>query len=229
MRKIQGTPVLVLMDIKEAFFRITLVPESTNLSLFLMDLNTKTNELTAKVGPDTKLVTIRSLVSIMGFLQSPSFLNLCLDSLTNDIKDKILQYFLKYMRYLDDLQSGLVAEEILELQSQVDLDAEDLGKKCDDGDCCSQEGEDLQPLHGAVINPDLLGEPTPPDEKMCTRHLLKADFDKKVLHRLVLRAATLKAALISASMPSKGATTSLHQHFQHELVNEGIKSTPKYF
>ena len=88
MRKIQSTPVLVSMDIKEAFFRITLVPESTNLSLFFMDLNTKTNELTAKVGPDTKLVTIRSLVTIMGFLQSLSFLHLCLDSLTNDIRTK---------------------------------------------------------------------------------------------------------------------------------------------
>ena len=33
----------------------------------------------------------------------------------------------------------------------------------------------------------------------------------------------LEAALISALMPSKGAHTSLHQHFQHELVNEGIK------
>ena len=132
----------------------------------------------------------------MGFLQSPSFLHLCQDSLTDDIKDKILQYFLKYMRYLDDLQTGLVAEEILELQSQVDLDAEDLGRKCGDGDCCSQEDEDLQPLHGAVINPDLLGEATPPDEKMCTRHLLMAYFDKKVLHRLVLRAATLEAALL---------------------------------
>ena len=66
------------------------------------------------------------------------------------------------MRYLDDLQTGLVAEEILELQSQVDLDAEDLERKCDDGDCCSKE-MDLQPLDGAVINPDLLGEATQPD------------------------------------------------------------------
>ena len=90
MTKIQSMPVLLPMDIKEAFFRITFVPESTNLSLFLLTLNTKTNKLTANVGPYTNLVTIRSLVTIMGFLQSPSFLHLCLDSLTNDIMEKIL-------------------------------------------------------------------------------------------------------------------------------------------
>ena len=36
------------------------------------------------------------------------------------------------MRYLEDLQTGLVAEEILELQGQMDLDAEDLRSRCDD-------------------------------------------------------------------------------------------------
>ena len=70
------------------------------------------------------------------------------------------------MRNLDDLQTGLVAEEILELKRQVDLDAEDLGRKCDDDNCCSQEDDDLH-----IINEDLLGGATPPDEKMCKRHL----------------------------------------------------------
>ena len=84
------------MDIPEAFFRISLAPESTNLSLFLMDFNVKTQELTAKATPDTKLVTIRSLVSIMGILHNAI----------------LRTYFLKYVRYLDDLQTGLVAEEI---------------------------------------------------------------------------------------------------------------------
>ena len=78
----------------------------------------------AKSTPDTKLVTIITLVSIMGFLQSPA--NPCLENLTTELKDTILQYFFKYMSYLDDLQTGLVAEEILELQRQMDLDAEDL-------------------------------------------------------------------------------------------------------
>ena len=35
---------------------------------------------------------------------------------------------------------------ILELQSQEVLDAEELGRKCEDGDCCSQEGVNLQSL-----------------------------------------------------------------------------------
>ena len=64
------------------------------------------------------------------------------------------------MRYLDDLQTGLVAEEILELQEQMDLDAEDRRSRCDDDDCCSHENEDLP-----VINEDLLGGTTPPAEK----------------------------------------------------------------
>ena len=91
MRKIQGTPVLCLQDIREAFFRLSLAPESTNLSLFLMDFKVKTQEITAKATPDTKLVTIRSLVSIMGILQSPVFLHLCLEDLTTEIKDDILR------------------------------------------------------------------------------------------------------------------------------------------
>ena len=103
------------------------------------------------------------------------------------------------MRHLADLQTRLVAEEVLELQRQVDHDAEDLGRKCDDDNCCSQEDEDHH-----VINEDLLGGTAPPDEKRCKRHLLQAEFGRKVLHKLVLREATLEAALISASMPTKG-------------------------
>ena len=183
-----------------------------------MDCNQSTGKLTAKASPETKLVTIRSLVSIMGILQSPAVLNLCLKDLTTEIKDDILRYFLKYMRYLDDSQTGLVAEEILELQRQVDLEAVDLTLKCEDDDCCSQEDDD-QP----VFNEDLLGGTTPSDEKMCTRHLLRGEFGKQLLHKLVLRAATLEAALIGTLMPSKGATTSLHQHFDNQFVNEGLR------
>ena len=35
----------------------------------------------------------------------------------------------------------------------------------------------------------------------------------------MLRAATLEAALVRADLPSKDATTSLQQHFQHEFIN----------
>ena len=183
MRMIQGAPILC--------------------SMFLMDLNDKTQELTAKATLDTKLVTIRSLVSIMGLLQSPVFLNLFLENLTTEIKDIILQYFLKYVHYLDNLQTGVVAGKVLELQRQVDLDAVDLNIKCDDDDCRSHEDDDRP-----VINEDLLGGATPPDEKRCMRHLLRGKFGKKLLHKLCLRAATLEDALIYASMPSKGVTTS---------------------
>ena len=100
--------ILCAMDLREAIFRNILAPESTNLSFFLND---KTPGLTAKATPDTKLVIIWSLVSIMGLLQSPAFLNLCLENFTTEIKDIILQYFLKYVCYLDDLQTGVVAEK----------------------------------------------------------------------------------------------------------------------
>ena len=35
----------------------------------------------------------------------------------------------------------------------------------------------------------------------------------------MLRAATLEAALVWADLPTKDATTSLQQHFQHKFVN----------
>ena len=154
----------------------------------------------------------------MGVLHLPAFLHFCLEDLTTEIKDDILKYFLKYMRYLDDLQTRLVAKEILELRRQVDLEAVDLTLKCDDDDCCSQKDDNLP-----VFIEDLLGGTTPSDEKRCTRLLLRGEFGKQLLHKLVLRAATLEAALIGALMSSKGATTSLHQHFDNQFVNEGLR------
>ena len=68
----------------------------------------------------------------------------------------------------------------------------------------------------------VLGEVIAHDEQRCTRQLLRSDFGKKLFHKLILRAATLEAALVKASMPTKGATTSLQQHFQHEFVDEAI-------
>ena len=92
MRRTQCTPILCCMDIREAFFRITLSPKSSNLSMFLMDINTKTGELAPKQGSDTKLVTIRSKSSIMGINQSPAFLWLSIQDFTTDLTtDPILQ------------------------------------------------------------------------------------------------------------------------------------------
>ena len=63
--------------------------------------------------------------------------SLSLQDLTKDIEDLILRYFLRYLRYLDDLQSGLVAEEIQELQKGVDLRDPALEMKCQDSECCT--------------------------------------------------------------------------------------------
>ena len=74
LRRIQGMPILCSADIKEAFFRLRVSPASTRLSLFLMDYNYKTKQLSTKATEKSKLVTIQTLVSIMGLSQSPSFL-----------------------------------------------------------------------------------------------------------------------------------------------------------
>ena len=74
----------------------------------------------------------------------------------------------------------------------------------------------------------MLGGVTPEDEKRCTRHLLyHTVFGKNLLHKLVLRAATLETALVRADMPTKGAITSLQKHFQPEFVNEAIRTYTK--
>ena len=78
--------------------------------------------------------------------QSPAFLSLSLQNLTEDIKDDILRYFMTYMRYLDDLQTGLVAEEILELQKGFDLEDPTLNMQCQDHDCCQDEASPVFPL-----------------------------------------------------------------------------------
>ena len=92
--------------------------------------------------------------------------------------------------------------------------------QCQDHDCCQDEAAPCVPPE------DMLGGVTPEDERKCTRHLLRGQFGKKVFHKLILRAATLEAALVKASMPSKGATTSI-KHFQHEFVNSAIQTYTK--
>ena len=68
---------------------------------------------------------------------------------------------------------------------------------------------------------------TTQDEKRCTCHILRSKFGKKLIHKLVFRAATLEDALVQASMPTKGVTTFVQQHFPDEFVNEAIKTYTK--
>ena len=66
----------------------------------------------------------------------------------------------------------------------------------------------------------MLVELVPAVEQLSTRHLFRQrQFGKDIFHCLVLRAATLEAALVRADLPTKDATTSLQEHFQHEFVN----------
>ena len=73
LRRIQNMPVLLSADVREAFFKIRVAPASRHLSLFLMDYDTKTQQLTAKVTEHSKLVTIQALALIMGVSQSPAY------------------------------------------------------------------------------------------------------------------------------------------------------------
>ena len=95
-----------------------------------MDFDSQTNQLTAKQGPNTKLVTIRCLVTVMGILQSPCFLGLCREDLAMDITDKVLAGFLKYFSYLDDLQAGITGKELSALQQSVNLNSIQLERPC---------------------------------------------------------------------------------------------------
>ena len=107
----------------------------------------------------------------------------------------------------------MVAEEIEELQREVNLEDPALNMQCQDYDCCKYEA-DLSPTHG-----DMSGGVVPEDEKRCTRHLLyHTVFGKALLHKLVLRAA---------DMPTKGTTTSLQKHFSEQFVNEAIRTYTK--
>ena len=99
-------------------------------------------------------------------------------------------------------------------QDKTDLEDPELGRECQDSPCCPNEA-DLSPA-----NEEMLGEAVPADEQRATRHLFRQrQFGKDIFHCLILRAATLEAALIKADLPTKEGTTSLQQHFQHEFVN----------
>ena len=179
-----------------------------------MDFDAVENVLQPKVTENSKLVTIQATSLIMGVTQSPAYLSLAFGNLAEDVPDKLLQWSLQYLRYLDDIQSGITAGELSEFQDKADLQDPELSRQCQDPDCCPYEADLSLPKEG------MLGEAVPSDEQRSTRHLFRQkQFGKDIFHCLVLRAATLEAALVRADLPTKDATTSLQQHFQHEFVN----------
>ena len=162
-------------------------------------------------------MTIQATSLIMGVTQSPAYLSLAFGNLAEDVPDKLMQWSLKYLRYLDDIQSGIMAEELHTFQDQVDFQDPELSSQCQDPDCCPYEADPSLP------KVEMLGESVPLDEQRSTRHLYRyKQFGKDIFHCLVLRAAVLEAALVRADLPTKDATTSLQQHFQ-----QPEPSTPK--
>ena len=73
---------------KKYWRNIRVAPALRHLSLFLMDFDTETKELTAKVTEHSKLVTIQALALIMGVSQSPAYLSLAFQDFTKDIQDQ---------------------------------------------------------------------------------------------------------------------------------------------
>ena len=177
MKWIQVTQITFSTDIKEAFFRITLHEDSVNSLIFLMAFNSQTNQLTAKQGPKTKLVTIRCLVTVMEILQYPWFQGLCREDLAKDIKDKILTYFLKDFSYLIDLQTAITSKELSALQQSVNLEENTNVSMYENTRCCPTYS--VEPLEEA------LGPTTPEDKVRGFRHLMQGPFGKQ-LFRMVI-------------------------------------------
>ena len=123
-------PILLSADVKEAFFNIKVTPASRQLSLFLMDFDPAKGVLHPKVTENSKLVTIQATSLIMGVTQSPAYLSLAFQDLAKHLPDKLLQWFLQFLRYLDDLQIGITSKELIEFQDQADLEDSELSSKC---------------------------------------------------------------------------------------------------
>ena len=67
----------------------------------------------------------------------------------------------------------------------------------------------------------MLGGFPPEDMNRYTVHLLYSTmFGEALLHKLMLRSATLETAL---NMPTKGSQTSLQKYFSEKLVTQTIK------
>ena len=118
-----------------------------------------------KVTDTSNLVTIQATLLIMGVAQSPCYLSLAFRHLAEHLPDKILQWFLQFLRYLDGLQIGITAKELTEFQAKADLEDPELDSKCQDPDCYVG---DLSPPEE-----EMLGEAVPSDEQRCTRHLFR--------------------------------------------------------
>ena len=144
LRRFQNMPILLSADVREAFFKIKVAPASCHLSLFLMDYDRRTNQLTAKVTENSEMVTIQALVLIKGVNQSPAYLSIAFQDIAKGLEDDQLKWFLQFLRYLDDLQIGISARELMEFQEKADLEDPDLARSCQDPDCCPFVG-DLSP------------------------------------------------------------------------------------
>ena len=150
----------------------------------------------------------------MGILQSPCYLGLCREDLIKDITDKVLAYFLKYFSYLDDLQAGITGKELSALQQSVNLEEITQASMCKDNLCCPTDS--VEPVKEVL-------RPTTPEDKLrgCI-YLMQGPFGQQLFHMMVLRAARLELALKRASMPSKGARTSLEAYFNASYFNASI-------
>jgi hypothetical protein len=109
-----------------------------------MDYDRRTKQLTAKVTENSEMVTIQALVLIMGVNQSPAYLSIAFQDIAKGLEDDQLKWFLQFLRYLDDLQIGISARELMEFQEKADLEDPDLARSCQDPDCCPFVG-DLSP------------------------------------------------------------------------------------
>ena len=93
-------PVLLSVDVRQAFFKIRVAPASQHLSLFLIDYDTKTQQLTAKVTEHSKLVTIQALALIMGVSQSPAYFSIAFQDLAKSIPDKQIQWYSTFVTWM---------------------------------------------------------------------------------------------------------------------------------
>ena len=82
-----------------------------------MDFDTANNVLQPKVTENSKLVTIQATSLIMGVTQSPYYLSLAFQNPAEHLPDKLLQWFLQFLRYLDDLQIGITIKELIEFKT----------------------------------------------------------------------------------------------------------------
>ena len=126
--------ILLSTDVREAFFKIRVAPASCHLSLFLMDYDHHTKQLTAKVTENSELVTIQALALIMDAHQSPAYLSIAFQDIAKGLEDDQLKWFLQFLRYLDDLQIGISARELIEFQEKADLEDPELSRSCQDPD-----------------------------------------------------------------------------------------------